>query len=106
MAAHHIALAKIPQSTWTKRFLATACVLTGRIDEGGHIFAQIHDSLPALTMPTLVRACRRTPPTWTAWAKVSTPSGCVQHGVINDVLGHPPCLSGRPVPSRALADCR
>jgi len=47
MAAHHIALAKIPQSTWTKRFLATACVLTGRIDKGGHIFAQIHDSPPA-----------------------------------------------------------
>jgi len=45
MAAHHIALAKIPQSTWTKRCLATACVLTGRIDE--NIFAQIRDSLPA-----------------------------------------------------------
>jgi adenylate cyclase len=55
IAWYHRALAENPASTWTKRFLAPAYVLAGRVDEAHHTFAEFTSAFPDLTI-TAVRS--------------------------------------------------
>ena len=72
------ALAENPASTWTKRFLAPAYVLAGRMDEARHTLADFTATFPDLTITDIRSSCRGMLRTSIVRAKALKLLGCAR----------------------------